>query len=67
MKLTKIVLTFGLALSLCACAPAEVATHQGPQCTLAYPQGFEVEKDVEVCTNGEFGSTWRMCELRYRA
>jgi hypothetical protein len=74
MKPTKIALALGLALSLCAPAWAE-----GAQCTFTYPQGFAVTnfklvkikkklrvRHVRVCTNGEFGATWRVCELRYR-
>ena len=77
MKLTKIVLALGLALSLCAPAAAD-----GPRCTVTYPRGFKLPQDRTVkvkngketkkirlpviCKNGDLEATWGKCQLRYR-
>jgi hypothetical protein len=48
--------------------PAPAA--EGPQCTYVYPRGFKVPKITKkkpVCKGGHIESTWRGCELRYKA
>lgn len=67
MRLTKIVLALGLALSLCAPAAAD-----GPRCTVEYPRGFKLPKStkrkpVVICKNGDLEAAWGRCQLRYRA
>lgn len=61
MRLTKIVLSFGLVLSLCAPAWAD-----GPQCTPRYPRGFKLpkgtkKKPLRLCINGDLEATWGKC------
>jgi hypothetical protein len=71
---------FICALALMTLAACGAAWADGPQCTVAYPQGFNVtnyklvktKKGVRVlrmqrCMNGDLEATWRGCELRYHA